>query len=58
MAHLVEEGMEGSETGVAKQAVTINEWLKANRLSKLKDYFESNEIVMEDLQLRFMHILQ
>ena len=47
MAHFIEGGAEGSETGIAKAAVDINQWLKDNRLSKLKDYFESNEVEME-----------
>ena len=50
MAHFV-EGAEGSTTGaaIAPQAMDINEWLKANRLSQLKDYFISLEIGLEDL---------
>ena len=36
MAHIVEEGAEGAETGIAKKALTINEWLETNRLGKLK----------------------
>ena len=43
MAHIVEEGAEGAETGIAKKAVTINEWLETNRLGKLK--------VMDTLQI-------
>ena len=61
MAHLVEGGAEGTATGasdVAPEAVDLNQWLKLNRLPKLQDYFESNDIVMEDLQLRFMSISQ
>ena len=52
MAHLVEGGTEGTETGtvdVAPQAVDINQWLKSNRLSQLKDYFEKIEIEMEGI---------
>ena len=49
MAHLVDGGAEGSETGIAKAAVDINQWLKINRLPKLQDYFESNDMTMEDL---------
>ena len=49
MAHVVDDGAEGSETGVAKAAVDINQWLKTNRLDKLKGYFEDNQIAMEDL---------
>ena len=41
MAHLVEEGAEGAETGIAKKALTINEWLDINRLNKLQGYFQS-----------------
>ena len=50
MAHLVEGVTEGAETGAvvtAPEAVDINQWLKANRLVKLKDYFEEMDIVME-----------
>ena len=52
MAH---QQVEGSETGGATApaidvtSIDINEWLKSNRLSKLKDYFETEEAVMEDL---------
>ena len=49
MAHLFEEGREGTQTGVAKPATDVNQWLKANRLTVLIAYFEKNEIVMEDL---------
>ena len=52
MAHLVSaEGAEGAETGApaSPQTMDINAWLKANRLNKLKDYFETAEIEMEDL---------
>lgn len=50
MAHIVEEGQtEGAETGVAKQALDINQWLDSKRLGQLKGYFQKNEIVMEDL---------
>ena len=41
MAHFVQEGPEDAETGIAKKAVTINEWLDTNRLNKLQSYFES-----------------
>ena len=53
MAHFVEGGAEGTETGAAAAAapatMDINQWLKANRLSKLKGYLEEMEIEMEDL---------
>ena len=54
MAHIVDggaEGTEGTETGIAKAALDINQWLKTNRLSKLKGYFEAEEIEIEDLQM-------
>ena len=54
MAHVVDDGAEGTEgtgTGIAKAAVDINQWLKTNRLSKLKGYFEAEEMEMEDLYL-------
>ena len=55
MAHFVEEGMEDASvtgsTNAAKKVQNINEWLKANRLTRLKDYFELNEIEMEDLMM-------
>ena len=47
MAHVVDDGAEGAETGVAKAAVDMNQWLKTNRLPKLQDYFESNDMTME-----------
>ena len=49
MAHFVDEGVEGSETGIAKAATDINQWLESNRLDKLKDYFENSQIEMDDL---------
>ena len=67
MAHLVEGGSEGAETGyvdVAPAAIDINQWLKMNRLSKLKGYLEEMEIDIDDLRkcsetdMEFRHCIQ
>merc|ERR1719361_1024055 len=53
MAQFVEEGAEGvTATGIsgsAPNALDIGGWLKKNRLTAHKQYFEQQEISIEDL---------
>ena len=53
MAYQTANGVGGD-----KQSLSLNQWLDTNRLNRLKPYFQTEEVIMEDLLAFTTHDLQ